>query len=307
MVIKNVVIAGAGTMGYSIAEILSNYKYKVTLYDINEAVLDKAKTYVSLNRHSLGAETSKMNEIIYSTNRICFKEADMVIETIVENKLIKETFYQEVSLLVKPETILASNTSGLSINELARSVKEPRRFIGMHWFNPSHLVPLVEIVKGEKTTNEVAQDVYDLCLNIGKQPVIVNKDVPGFVANRIQFAILRESLALIEDGVVDAEGIDHIMKYGLGFRYACAGPLEIADFGGLDTFYHISDYLMEDLNGDGGVPPLLEKLYKEGHYGVKTGKGFYDYSEGKDEVAIKARNKKLDAVFASLHEKKEKK
>lgn len=307
MTIKNVVIAGAGTMGYSIAEILSNYEFKVTLYDINETVLEKAKAYVALNRYSLGDEACKINEILYSTEVDCFKEADVVIETIVENKGVKDVFYGEISPLVKPETILASNTSGLSINELAKSVEGPHRFIGMHWFNPSHLVPLVEIVKGDETTSQVAQDVYDLCLHIGKQPVIVNKDVPGFVANRIQFAILRESLALIEDGVVDAEGIDHIMKYGLGFRYACAGPLEIADFGGLDTFYHISDYLMEDLNGAGGVPPLLEKLYKEGHYGVKTGKGFYDYSEGKDEAAIKERNQKLDKLFASLHEKKEKK
>ena len=117
----------------------------------------------------------------------------------------------------------------------------------MHWFNPCHLVLLIEIIKGKETHDSIADAIYQLSLSIDKKPVIVNKDVLGFAANRIQFAVLREALYLVEQGVISKEGLDDVMKYGLGFRYACLGPLEVADFGGLDTFYHISDYLMKDL------------------------------------------------------------
>lgn len=296
MEFNKIAIAGAGTMGYSIAEIFAEHKFNVTLYDISQDAINSAKEYIAHD-----TDESIVGNISYSTDTDCFKNADLIIECIVENVKIKDSFYKEVSEIARPDAIIASNTSGLSINTLAKSVKNPERFIGMHWFNPSHLVLLIEIIKGDKTDDSVAQDIHDLCLKINKKPVIINKDVPGFVANRIQFAILREALSLVDQGVVSPEGIDDIMKYGLGFRYACAGPLEVADFGGLDTFYHISEYLMPDLCADKNIPPLLEKHYKDGNLGVKTGQGFYDYSNGKDKEAISRRNNKLQQLFDALY------
>ncbi len=171
----------------------------------------------------------------------------------------------------------------------------------MHWFNPSHLILLIEIIKGDQTLESVAQTIKELSLHIGKKPVIVQKDVLGFAANRIQFAVLREALYLVEQGVISKEDIDSVMKYGLGFRYACLGPLEVADFGGLDTFYHISDYLMKDLCNDTQIPSELAKLYDEGHYGVKSQQGFYDYHEGKDHEAIKHRDDQLLKLYNALY------
>ena len=171
----------------------------------------------------------------------------------------------------------------------------------MHWFNPPHLVPLIEIIKGDATSDEVAKQVYDFSLVIEKKPVIVNKDVAGFAANRLQFAILREALDLVDKGVISAEGIDDVMKYGLGFRYACLGPLEVSDFGGLDTFYHISEYLVQDLCAAKEPPKLLKEHFEAGEYGVKSEKGFYDYSNGKAKEATNARDEKFLKLYNALY------
>lgn len=297
--INKILIAGAGTMGYTIAEIFADQSYDVTIYDVSKDALAGARKHITTDYDEKLATNIK-----YTDDTSAFENTDLVIETIIENEQIKKEFYKQISPLTDPTTIIATNTSGISINKLAEAVTHPERFVGMHWFNPSNLVLLIEIIKGDATNNAVAQTINELCLKIGKRPVIVKKDVPGFVANRIQFTILREVLDLIEKDVIDPEGVDDIMKYGLGFRYACAGPLEIADFGGLDTFYHISDYLMEDLCSSPDIPKKLADLYENNNLGVKTGKGFYDYSEGKAEEAVSKRNKNLNAIFDALYNNK---
>ena len=204
-----------------------------------------------------------LNNLSYTTSKDFFKDCDLVVESIIENLKVKQSFYGEISKLVKDECILAANTSGLSINAIGEYVNKPERFIGMHWFNPSHLVLLIEIIKGDNTSDDAAKAIYDLSVTINKKPVKVNKDVMGFAANRIQFAVLREALYLIENGAVSMESIDDLMKYGLGFRYACLGPLEVVNFGGVDTFHHISEYLMKDLCSSPAVPALLDEVYKK--------------------------------------------
>lgn len=309
MDIKNIVIAGAGTMGYSMAQIFAKYNFDVTIYDLKDEAIENARnriqenTKILIEEHELTIEEEEKlhQHLTYTTDKTCFENCDLVVESIIEKVEIKQSFYKEISKIVREDTILATNTSGISINTLASAVYKPERFIGMHWFNPSHLILLIEIIKGDHTLDSVAQSIKDLSIQIGKKPVIVQKDVLGFVANRIQFAVLREALYLVEQGVISKEDIDAVMKYGLGFRYACLGPLEVADFGGLDTFYHISDYLMEDLCNDTKVPHELAELYESGHFGIKTQQGFYDYHDGKDHEAIKNRDDQLLKLYNALY------
>lgn len=309
MKINKIVIAGAGTMGSSMAQIYAQYFDDVTLYNHRQETLDKAKERIENNVKTL-VETASitsevankiLNSLSYTTDMSCFKEADFVAENLAEVMDIKDEFYKEISKLCKEEAIITSNTSGLSINRLSKNVSNPSRFAGMHWFNPPHLVPLIEIIKNDNTSKEVADEIYQLALKINKKPVIVNKDVLGFAANRIQLAVLREALDLVEKGVVSKEGIDDVMKYGLGFRYACLGPLEVIDLGGIDIFYHVGEYLYPDLCDRKDVSPTLKECYEKGELGVKSGKGFYDYSSGKDKEKIEERDKKFLAVYNALY------
>lgn len=312
MEIKKIVIAGAGTMGYSMAQIFAQFHYQVVVYDLNNQALETAQRHIKENVDILIKEkeiTEQQGQTIisylsYTTSKDCFKDCDLVVESIIENVDIKKAFYQEISQIVSSNCILATNTSGISINELASAINKPQRFIGMHWFNPSHLILLIEIIKGDQTSDEVAQVIYQLSLKIHKKPVIVQKDVLGFAANRLQFAVLREALDLVEKGVISKEGIDDVMKYGLGFRYACLGPLEVADLGGLDTFYHISSYLMQDLCDSHDVPTILKQHFDNNEYGVKSQKGFYDYQNGKDLEAIANRDDKLLKLYNALYQNK---
>nr|WP_315020406.1 3-hydroxyacyl-CoA dehydrogenase family protein [uncultured Aminipila sp.] len=295
---KNVVIAGAGLMGTSMAQIFAQLGYDVIIYDVIEAAIEKSKNLIRINQEEqvkTGELTFKESEelqgrLSHTCEKECFRVCDLVVESIVEKMEIKHLFWREISTLVPEDAVLASNTSGLSITEIAKVIHKPERFAGMHWFNPAHLIPLIEIIKGDESANETVDYLYELSLVIGKEPIRVNKDVPGFIANRIQLAILRESLYLVENDVGNFEDIDKCMKYALGFRYACLGPFEVCDMGGLDTFYHIAEYLNKDLSDAKEPQKILKELYEGGHYGVKTKKGFYDYSDGKDEKAIRKRD-----------------
>ncbi|HAY60627.1 MAG TPA: 3-hydroxybutyryl-CoA dehydrogenase [Acidaminococcaceae bacterium] len=292
MNIQKIGIAGAGTMGYSMADIFAAKGFDVTLWNHRAPTLEKAKTHISV---------ASRDKIHYTTQLEDIADSDLIVESVTEDLQIKTDFYDKLSRVVENHTIVATNTSGLSINALAAHVKHPDRFLGMHWFNPPTLILLIEIIKNDHTRQDVAETVRDLSLRIGKKPVIVNKDVFGFAANRLQLAVLREALSMVEQGVVSPEGIDDVMKYGLGFRWACIGPLETVDFGGIDTFYHIAEYLMPDLEDSHAVPALLKEHYDKGELGVKAGKGFYEYSGGKDTAATKARDEKLKKLFDALY------
>ena len=216
--IRKVTIAGAGTMGHSMAQIFARYGYAVTLYNHRQPTLDKAKEKIRENTDVLAAEgeitpaeaEALKGRITYTTSPDCFGTCDLVVENIKEDKAAKSGFYKEISPLVPADVIIATNTSGLSINGLAASVDHPERFLGMHWFNPPHIIPLIEIVRGDATTDEAAQKIYQLALALHKKPVLVNKDVLGFAANRIQLAVLREALYLVDQGVVSEKGIDDL-------------------------------------------------------------------------------------------------
>lgn len=292
MEIRKITIAGAGTMGYSMAEIFARKGYEVILWNHRDSTLERAKTKIA---------PDMVNRISYTIDPAAFRGRDLIVENIVEDLAAKSEFYRTYSPLADEKTIIATNTSGLSINTLAKSVKGPERFLGMHWFNPPTLIPLIEIIKNDHTKAEAAKTIYDLSLAIGKKPAIVEKDAPGFAANRIQLAVIREALSMVKKGIISKEGADAVMKYGLGFRWACLGPLETVDFGGLDVFAHVSEYLMADLEDSHEVPPLLAEKVKEGHLGVKTGEGFYKYDGDKAAKATEERDRKLKALYEALY------
>lgn len=301
--IKKILIAGAGTMGASMAQTFAKFEYDVVLYDLFPEALENAKKLIRINQEtevseqilSKEASLDLLRRIDYSSDINCFKEGDFVVEAIVEKIEVKHQFWEEVSKLVAKDVVLASNTSGISITKIAEMVTEPRRFLGMHWINPPHLIPLIEIIQGEQTTEESTEIVKNLAMKVEKKPVIV-KDAPGFVLNRIQLAILRECLHIEQQGIASIEAIDDVMKYGLGLRYACLGPFEVADLGGLDVFHHIASYLFTDLSNAEDSFGLLKECVQNNQFGVKNGSGFYDYSEGKDEEVIKYR----DRMFTKL-------
>ncbi|MDU6347515.1 MAG: 3-hydroxyacyl-CoA dehydrogenase family protein [Clostridium sp.] len=309
--IQKVVMAGAGTMGTSMAQIFAAHGYDTVLYNHREATLQKARRMVELNQEALvlsgelsQAESDAVKARIQLTSdESCFQDCDVVVESIVENMQAKHQLWQKISGLAREDAILTTNTSGLSITEIAKAVRRPERFCGMHWFNPPHLVPLVEVIKGEKTEDQTARVVAELAERIGKKAVTVKKDAKGFIGNRLQTAILREALHIVQSGIADAEDVDKAVKYGIGFRYACLGPLETADFGGLDIFYHVAEYLVPDLYSSQEVPALLREKFEKGELGVKTGKGFYDYSGDKGEQAIRERDEKFIRLYHALYQK----
>ena len=307
--IRHMVIAGAGLMGASMAQIFAKYGYTVTLYDIFEAGIEKGKELIRINQAAsieagdLTAEESAeiLARVSYSMERECFRDADYVIEAIVENLDVKKEFWSAVSEIAKEDAVLTTNTSGLSITAIAEAVKRPERFAGMHWVNPPHLIPLVEVIAGDKTAEETLTIVKDVAESIHKKPVLVKKDVPGFILNRLQFSVLREALNIVENGVASIEDVDNVMKYGLGMRYAGIGPFETVDLGGLDTFYKVASYLFRDLADTKEVTGLLAELYQNRDYGTKTGKGFYDYSGDKAEKAIDKRDKTFIKLAKCLY------
>ena len=302
--IRSIVVAGAGTMGASMAQIFAKCGYDVTLYDIADAAIQRGQNLVRVNQESQVASgdltqqqsAEILSHLRYTMDKNCFAQCDLVVESILENLEIKQNFWEEVSKIARADCLLCTNTSGLSITMICERVVGKERFCGMHWFNPSHIVPLVEVINGDETAPETAEAVYEFAKIIGKQPIYVKKDALGFIANRLQAAILREALYIKEQGIGDFADIDGAMKYGLGFRYACLGPLEVVDQGGLDIHHHIATYLWEDLADDKYPSGIFEELYQEGKYGVKSGAGFYDYSDGKADLSIKKR----DAMYLAM-------
>lgn len=306
-----VVLAGAGTMGASLAQVYALAGWDTVLYNRSESGLERARKLIELNQATLvqeGIVTSEDSERLRSrinmtTDKTVFSDAALVVESIVENLDAKRAFWAEVSKLVPDEALLATNTSGLHITDIAEACSAPERFMGQHWLNPPHLLPLCEIIAGEKTAPENVRKMRALVTALGKQPVVVS-DINGFIINRIQFAVLREALHIVDIGAATFEDVDTVLKAGMGLRYAALGPFGVADFGGLDTFDHINSYLNADLADSKVGNPGLHKMVEEGRLGVKSGKGFYDYSGEKADEAIRERDRLYIELAKVLYFKK---
>lgn len=296
--IRTIGVAGSGTMGSGIAQILASNGYQVILGDIDQKYLDVGKKIIDRNQENLihegllteEAAAKTLENIRFSLDKQDYKDCDLLIECIIEKLEVKKSFWKEIEAIVSPECILASNTSGLSINAMSEDLKDKSRFIGVHFWNPPHIIPLVELTKGHETSDEVVEALQAVVEKIGKKSVVVLKDSNGFIGNRLQFAVLREALKIVEDGIATVEDVDNAMKYGPGFRYPAIGPFETADLGGLDTFYYISSYLFAELSDRKDVPDLLKHKMEAGELGVKSLKGFYDYADGKDKETVARRD-----------------
>lgn len=294
--IRSVVVAGAGTMGVTLTRLFAQSGYAVTLWNRRQVSLDKARDRIA-NDLAVLQDQGRLTEttdtitgrIQYATDLAVYAAADFVVENIAEDLAVKQDFFRTICALVPETTVLATNTSGLRVSDIAQAVEKPQRFCGMHWWNPPDLIPLVEVTKGDQTGQEAAQIVYDLALSLEKKPVIVKKDILGIIGNRLQYAVLREALHIMELGAAGPQEIDAAMKYGPGFRYAVLGPLETVDLGGLDIFRAVSNYLFQDLGAE-QRSPVLNDLADQGRHGVKTGAGFYDYAPGEGEEKLRWRN-----------------
>ncbi|MEE9165350.1 MAG: 3-hydroxyacyl-CoA dehydrogenase family protein [Nitrospinota bacterium] len=271
--IKKIGVIGAGTMGRGIAQVFALYDYPVVLVDKEETILQEALN--KIKTHTDPELWDKVSGYIEtSTNFEKTKDCDLVIEAVFENMDVKKEIYNALNKVCKNDTIIATNTSGFSINKLAEAVEKPSCFIGMHFMNPPKVMKLIEVIKGEKTSKETLKIITDLSKSIEKTPAVVN-DSPGFVSNRLLFALIGEALRLLEKGVSDKGDIDTVMKYGMNHPM---GPIELADFIGLDICLDIMTYLYESLEDERYKPtPMLESLVKEGKLGKKTGEGFYKY------------------------------
>lgn len=307
--IKKVGVAGGGTMGSGIAQTFAQHGYEVVVNDIEEKFLENTKRIISLNQKTLINEGLLTEEeaqraltyITYSTDKNVFKDVDLIVEAIIEKMEIKQNYWLEVEGIAKESCIFATNTSGLSINCISSKLNNKKRFIGMHWWNPPHIIPLIELIKTDETSDETVQVLKELVDKVGKESVVVLKDVNGFIGNRIQFAVYREALKIVEEGIATIEDVDKAMKYGPGFRYPVLGPFETSDLGGLDTFYYISSYLFNELSDVKEPTKLQQDMMDKNNLGVKTGKGWYDYSDGKGEEAMARRDKNFYKMLKHIH------
>ncbi len=295
--INKVAMIGAGTMGAGIGLCFALAGYDVALYDVSREPLEQAKHRIEsslsafLEEDLLGSGQAEaaQKRIITTTSMVrAMDKTQFALEAVPEGMDLKRMVFKNLEDLCTPDTILATNTSGLSITRIQDSCSRPDRVCGMHWVNPPELVPLVEVIKGGHTSDATARLVYDLAGKVGKKPVMLNREVPGFGVNRLQFAIVREALNLVEQGVMSPEDVDRTMRYGPGFRWSWQGPLETADLGGLDVFHKIASYLFEDLSDAKKPPAFFSKIVEGGRLGIKTGRGFFDYDNmDRDEILNK--------------------
>lgn len=289
---EKVAVIGSGTMGNGIAHVFAQCKYTVALIDINELALSKALKTIETNlERQVAKGTIDLKEKLEALERITtfsdmkegVKDADLVVEAATEQLPIKLNIFKQLDKLCQPKAILASNTSSISITQIAAATRRPSQIIGMHFMNPVPIMQLVEVIRGYATSDEVTQEIIQLSQNLGKVPVEVN-DYPGFVSNRILMPMINEAIYTLYEGVAGVSDIDAVMKLGMAHQM---GPLQLADFIGLDVCLSILNVLYSGFGNPKYAPcPLLVNMVNAGRLGRKSGEGFYKYAHGSKDLVV---------------------
>src|SRR5487761_2722149 len=270
-----IAVIGAGLMGHGIAQVFALAGHNVTIYDSVMASLDSAKARILTNLKDLGDNqkaVERVTPVPHLANAV--READYVVEAVLEDLPLKQKLFAEIEKHVRPDTILASNTSVIPITKIMKGLKRRERALGTHWWNPPFLVPLVEVIETQWTSPAAVDFTMKLHAAAGKKPAHVKKDVPGFIGNRLQHALWREAIALVANGVCDAATVDAVVKASFGRRLAVLGPLENADLVGTDLTLAIHETVLADLDRTPGPSPYLRELVAAGKLGMKSGEGF---------------------------------
>ncbi|PEZ77198.1 3-hydroxyacyl-CoA dehydrogenase family protein [Bacillus sp. AFS017274] len=312
--IKKIAIIGSGVMGSGIAQSFAVSGYFVTINDIKVELLYHAQNRISENLSLLIEEGTLTDQekqgalanITYSVDlEGAVRDADFIIEAIPEVLELKLNLYQQMEEIIKPDAIVASNTSTFPISQLMEKASFADRMVITHFFNPGHLVPLVEIVQHDETKPEIVKTTMDLMRKIGKSPILLKKEIAGFIANRLQTALMREAFYLLKEGVADAEDIDTAITAGPGFRWAFTGPIEIADFGGLDTWQRVFDNVSPVLDQSKEAPDLIRDLVAKGKLGTKSGEGIFTYEGSTVSQKINERDRNFIKLGKLKMEKEE--
>ena len=307
--ITTIGVIGAGVMGPAIAEILAifgaSFDFEIFLCDISEEALKNAEIRMDddlAKVESVGIFSSEdlqiaRKRITLTSDINTLKDAQLIIEAIPEIITLKQDIFQELEQITSPSTLLATNSSGLSITKISENLKYPERCVGTHFMNPPLLMPLVEIVKGEKTSDETVDILKELLQSVNKKPVLVEKDFPGYVHNRLQAAVFREMMYLLDNDVMNVTDLETTVRYGLGLRLPIMKVFEMVDMMGIDTIRNVLSYLYPSLDRSTEPPEFLTDMINKGTLGVKSGQGFHDYTSKDMQESM---NEKQAATFQLL-------
>src|ERR1700722_12953981 len=284
-----IAVIGAGLMGHGIAQVFALAGHDVTITDSFAQNLDKAKYRIAANLRDLGEDESAVENVHTCADLgEAVGEADYVVEAVLEDLPLKQQLFAEIERHVRPDTILASNTSVIPITAIMQGLSRRERAVGTHWWNPPFLVPLVEVIETQWTSPQTVGFTMELHQRAGKKPAHVKKDVPGFIGNRLQHALWREAISLVENGICDAETVDAVIKASFGRRIAVLGPLENADLVGTDLTLAIHENVLPAIDNRPGPSPYLKKLVADGKLGFKSGEGFRKWS-AEEQAALRAQ------------------
>ena len=292
---SGIVIIGGGIMGGDIATIFAAGNWAVHVMSPSQKTRDALPARVTAGLGKVGADAGLLKNVkTYETlKEIDWAGVDLVIEAATENLELKRKIFSELETLARPEIPLASNTSNFQIGEIGKHLKTRSRVAGVHYFMPAHLVPLVEIIKADFTDVKICDWLEENQRSLGKMPVRVNKDIPGFIGNRLQHAMMREALYLISDGVVSPEGVDAAVRYGFGFRFLACGPMMQKEMSGWDTNYYAASSLYGDLHAEKVAAPVVKAMIDQGHLGMKTKRGMWAW----DDEGIKKEKNRIEKVL----------
>ncbi len=300
--IRRAALIGLGTMGPGIAQRLARGGIDVAAHDASPAAVQRSRAMVGtiesvMDRLDIKPPAEGAGAVHFADSLAdAVKGAELVIENVPENIDTKAAFYRALDPLIGPTVIVASDTSGIPITRLQKFISNPARMVGMHWSNPPHIIPMIEVIAGEETSPETVAAIRDLIRALGLLPVVVKKDVPGFVENRVLYALLREAVDLVERGVIDAQDLDTCVSWGIGYKIAAIGPMALLDMAGLDIYNSVSGFLNADLCNRADVAPLVSDKIAAHKLGLKSGEGMFQYPEGSIPALQAQRAAKLVAM-----------